>query len=773
MMIKKISYVSLVCGVLALMLPQKMEAQTVQDRVQYLIDHANEATAGGVYDLSNLIAPDLFTKQSGTIGLTNTSDNFENKRIWAYEATINRNAYSQAFSFSRTLTNMPKGHYAYGMKYFSSYYVTGSRTTKYARVSTLNADGNPYALDASEGTDLSNTPKEKNVSCDLASVKNLVFQIAAPAYKSEQASWSAFKWCFIFEYGDFSLQYTCPFYAVVKNFKTYDDRAIAELTPAQQTLYHKLVEDLRDLTLAGGLGDGSRAPEIEEAFNSALTGNIVVKNGKNKLLNKSITITNLTIEPAGRLEVAADVTVTGDMVLQGGLYNGGANYSMPDVKIESGAIAVPDGHLRLDMMVNEDRFYFISLPEDMPQSAITTSTGEEPFIYYYDGANRARYGKQNNWKQHTSDLLANHGYIIALEGAGINTITFPLSSSLVASTPADASVDVVAYGCTDGTPNAGVHIYNVGWNLIGTSFLSRYQAQSGSITVGNLAEVKTHKYITIPHPLDNGYTQTIITGEAAAIQPFSPIFVQVATGTEMHFAASALTSAAPTRMMAESEAEEMLAEITLTAPDGTSDHTGVLLSTEATSAYNVGLDLQKMYGSDQPTLCYTLLGSDAMAYHALPFEQAENIPLAYKASQAGEYTFALQQDMSDMFEHVYLNDSQENRTIDLLDDTYTFTTSAQTNTSRFYLSLVCEQTEIATTLDRVDNTGVWLSTQGRMLTVNGLTEPALVTAYDASGRLVESRQATASVQFTLPQEGVYLVRVQTASSSSSFKAIVR
>lgn len=766
MVMRKISYILLICGLLACVMPAGMKAETVQERVQYLIDHANDATAGGVYDLSELVAPDLFTKQSGNIGLTTTSDNFTIKRIWAYEQEINRNAYTQPFSFSRTLTNMPKGNYAYGMKYFSSYYVAGSRTTRYGRESTLNADGTPYAL-LVEGreTDLTNTPKSKNISCDLTTVKNLVFQISAPAHKSEQAALSPFKWNFLFEYGDFSLQYTCPFYAVVKNFKTYDDKASTELNAAQQTLYNTLVEDLRDLTLAGGLDNGSRAPEIEEAFNIAKTGNIVVENGKTKTLNKAITITNLTVKPAGKLVVTAPVVVTNDFILEGGLYDGVTHYSMPDAQIQK-AVTVAAGHFKLKYTVDFTRFYFVSLPNDVDVANVTMegeATGVHPLFYKYDSQNRALNGKQNNWKVKSVDgtgtLEAGKGYIFSLEPSSTTaTAVFPLDETLISGVNGNNIETSISVEDFDG---AGVSVYNKGWNLVGAN------GRIGAISAIDAA-LGVVRYVSIPHALDDSYEQLELS-DGFEIPAFSSFFVQVEEDNTITFPVS---GALAPRRIAE-ETDERMARITLTARDGDSDHMGVLVTEEATTDYNVGLDLTKMYGSSQKTLCYTLIGANKLAYNALPQVAASNIPVGYKTSLAGEYTFALKENSREGFLHVWLTDTEENTTVDLLEETYVFTTEATTNNTRFLLSCVTDAPTIATDVETVA-TQSWLATEGHVIHVFGVAENALVSVYDATGRLVEQMYVNgADASFQVSGEGLYVVRVQTNNAMTSLKAMVR
>ncbi len=739
MVMKKFSYILLISGLCVSVLPMQMAAETVEERVQYLIDHANEASAAGVYDLSELVAP-----KNNVYALSNLSVS-GNK--------LERDAFTTKYSACSATCSMPnmlKGNYQLSLDYNSYHSQAGINPKTIIVFNGIESAGLT--------TGISLSTEHYSLSTEKTTISTLILDIHSVSATNYLGRW-------VYRYQNISLQYTCPFYAVVKNFKTYDDRANTELNATQQILYNTLVEDLRDLTLAGGLSDGSRASEIEEAFNIALTGNIVVGNGKSETLNKAITITNLTVKPAGKLIVAAPVVVTNDFVLEGGLYDGVSHYSMPNAQIQK-PVSVSAGHFKLKYTVDFTRFYFVSLPNDVDVSSVTLegeAPGVKPLFYRYDSQNRALNGKQNNWKVKSLDgtgvLTAGVGYIFSLEPSGTTaTAIFPLDETLISGENGnniETSVSVEDY---DGP---GVSPYNKGWNLVGAN------GRIGSISaIGDALGVV--RYVSIPHALDDSYDQVELS-DGFEIPAFSSFFVQVDDDNVLTFPVSG--ALAPRRNARETN--ERMARITLTAPDGDSDHMGVLVTEEATTDYNVGLDLTKMYGNSQATLCYTLMGTNKLAYNALPQVAASNMPVGYKASQAGEYSFALKENSREGFLHVWLTDTEENTTVDLLEEAYVFTTAAMTNNTRFWLSCVTDAPTIATDVEAV-STSLWLATEGQVIHVHGVADRAWVSVYDAAGRLVEQMSVNGEdLSFQMPCEGLYVVRVQTNNSVMSLKAIVR
>lgn len=746
MVMRKISYILCVCGLLMSVLPVRMEAETVQERVQYLIDHANDATAGGVYDLSALVAPknNVYALTGGIV-----KDGGNDKLYYSHYKKMFGGVAPVPFTATCALVNMPLGRYKLAIHYRSYHSLVGTNPETKIKFADDITSGLTTGLDLG----YKDYQKEQDLATRSFDIK---------IYSGSQPNATGY---YEYHYENISLHYTCPFYAVVKNFKTYDDRAATELSAAQQTLYNTLVEDLRDLTLGGGLTDGSRAPEIEEAFTIALTGNIVVGNGKTKTLNKSITITNLTVKPAGKLVVTAPVVVTNDFILEGGLYDGVTHYSMPDAQIQK-PMTVGAGHFKLKYTVDFTRFYFVSLPNDVDVSNVTMegeATGVRPLFYKYDSQNRALNGKQNNWKVKSVDgtgmLEAGAGYIFSLEPSSTTaTAVFPLDETLISRTNGNNIETSVSVEDFDG---AGVSVYNKGWNLVGANgrigAISAIDAASGVV-----------RYVSIPHALDDSYEQLELS-DGFEIPAFSSFFVQVEEDNTITFPVS---GALAPRRIAE-ETDERMARITLTSGDGDSDHMGVLVTEEATTDYNVGLDLTKMYGSSQKTLCYTLIGANKLAYNALPQVAASNIPVGYKTSLAGEYTFALKENSREGFLHVWLSDTEENTTVDLLEGAYVFTTEATTNNTRFLLSCVTDAPTIATGVENV-SAPIWLTTDGEMIRLYGVAENALVSVYDATGRMVQQMYVNGEdTNIVVPGEGLYVVRVQTNNAMMSLKAMVK
>lgn len=750
MVMRKISYILLVCGVLALMLPHKMEAETIHE--YYFANMAGDGTC----DMASYYGLNA-NKFSRSANMT-----VEAGGVLQYSANIR----VPDFTATATLANVESGDYTFKTYCdFNCGYTAALSTEVRANV---NFCGVSTTFGASfTGLSPSVTLAKKEYKGDGSVTKNgytkgSTFSVTLSSgdhynHASKQHTW---------RFSNFRLYWTPLYKDVALAFKQYDVNPDG-ISAGRMLVYHSLVAELRDKMLGGELNDGSRAPEVAAAYNAAKAGNIVVGNGKVLKFSGSGTyeMVNLTVKPAGKLVVTAPVVVTNDFILEGGLYDGVTHYSMPDAQIQK-PMTVGAGHFKLKYTVDFTRFYFVSLPNDVDVANVTMegeAMGVHPLFYKYDSQNRALNGKQNNWKVKSVDgtgtLEAGKGYIFSLEPSSTTaTAVFPLDETLISGVNGNNIETSVSVEDFDG---AGVSVYNKGWNLVGAN------GRIGAISSIDAA-LGVVRYVSIPHALDDSYEQLELS-DGFEIPAFSSFFVQVNEDNTITFPVS---GALAPRRIAE-ETDERMARITLTSGEGDSDHMGVLVTEEATTDYNVGLDLTKMYGNSQATLCYTLIGANKLAYNALPQVAASNIPVGYKTSLAGEYTFALKENSREGFLHVWLSDTEENTTVDLLEGAYVFTTEATTNNTRFLLSCVTDAPTIATGVENV-SAPIWLTTEGELIRLYGVAENALVSVYDAAGRMVQQMHVNGEdTNIVVPGEGLYVVRVQTNNAMMSLKAMVK
>ena len=306
-------------------------------------------------------------------------------------------------------------------------------------------------------------------------------------------------------------------------------------------------------------------------------------------------------------------------------------------------------------------------------------------------------------------LKAGVGYTISAElqsgvGNEYSIIRMPMLSNVASNaTEAAKTVPVVAYANTKG---ATVGDNNKGWNYLSNPYMvsiSGGEADS-KLVVGYLEETgsgswgwkdDTYRYVTIPH--DDGTDYYQMKFSEATLKPFKSFFLQIGTDGLLTFALASRQSA-PARYL-ETSAREVEFEVMLSNASRT-DNTGLLIAEKYSPAYEINADLEKMIGS---MAVYTIYGGYNLAYNALsPAEAAQLIPMGYVAPTAGEYTFLLdEQSNYEQIEHIYLTDYEQSLTVDLLDDTYVFTTDAGKNESRFAINVILKEegSELPTGVD--------------------------------------------------------------------------
>ena len=473
----------------------------------------------------------------------------------------------------------------------------------------------------------------------------------------------------------------------------------------------------------------------------------------------------------------------------------------------------------LDVRIDPSNWHYFTLPYDCRVGDIRFSDGtpakvnNDYLLSWYDGAYRAEH-KDGGWTDITEEdyvLKKGLGYIVALPGEGLikRELRFPMANEVISAELANKEIGgLYAYG-GDKTDKE-LRPNHKGWNMIGNPYLYDYTTDivNTPLATGELIHdpsspwngqwVRTGNARYIVEPIDNGWTgyrQTTINN----LKPFTSYFIQIGTTTDgkddpekerkITFTKTSKASIARRNMPAE-EAEEPMYPvwygIEMTAPNAEKDNTTLLISDEFTDGYDMMDDLIKMRGSYYQYYPYPVLASrnneGEMAFNALPDSSAAviGIPLNYYAAQAGTYTirtdsrFDLEEVKSAM-----LYDATTNQYNDLLAGDYSFTTAKGDNTNRFKLYVRVERKkapEVATGTDNIlENGKLSLIAIDHTLVLSGLTEDADIYVYDMSGKLIKGeRNASEGVwRATVPAQGVYFVRVNSAAGQQTLRTIVK
>ena len=315
-------------------------------------------------------------------------------------------------------------------------------------------------------------------------------------------------------------------------------------------------------------------------------------------------------------------------------------------------------------------------------------------------------------------MVPGKGYAIsAVPAAGKDTVTIRITMSVSNDWLANGeqfqidtitrnAVKVVAHKGTAATE----HRRHAGWNFVANPYLTNFTANenisgagyiNGKIIIndGNYSyggdEVP---YVTIPTYNFAHYYQLKLS--EATLSPAYSFFVQVGEGDTMSFDVAGRQTA-PAGLAARSAEErpvKMDVDITL-SDNHSSDQTGIIISDRYSDAYEIGRDLEKLFGSAYNLSVYTLMADNTpLAFQALAIRSnMQVIPVGYRAPEQGEYTFRLNEATSsidllnEQYEQLVLVDYQTGELTNLLIADYTFYSERTQADNRFAIYAVPRQ----------------------------------------------------------------------------------
>ena len=483
------------------------------------------------------------------------------------------------------------------------------------------------------------------------------------------------------------------------------------------------------------------------------TGDIELPADKEDLATTDIIVTGGTT-----LTLQAGTTTINSLTLKGGLLVEDdivSGYAMPSVVIPDNATLVrKNTTINLDLVVNNDSWYPFAVPFALDKNdnidyldpvLKAASTYNTHFaIKTYDGENRAKVGtdQENNWDKvlQTAGLQPGKGYIIS-------AMTYPDKDTATIRIPMSVSNDWLADGeqttVNDVTRNAisvTAHtgaaaekdICNAGWNFVANPYLTHFAGANmkdnddlnlhyinGQIIVknGHFEHDGTETpYVTVPAADFGWYEQYRVSD--VKLSPMYSFFVQIAEGGTMNFTTEGRQQApAALRASAAAANPHIEANLAIFRDEKKADHTGLIIDDRYTSNYEIGADLEKMFGSAYNTTIYTISQSTRLAYNALPHNIAQqSIPLGFRAAEEGEYTISLTnyEDIVGV-ESIILHDLYTGLKTNLLHLDYTFDSEATQDDNRFVVYIVARDNTTTDISTIVEDT---LDKQNRKVLIN-------------------------------------------------------
>ena len=520
------------------------------------------------------------------------------------------------------------------------------------------------------------------------------------------------------------------------------------------------------------------------------------------------------------------------------------------LNVYPGALKLPESAaapISLDVRVDAQNWHWFTLPYNCNISDVKWIDGSPAqynvdwFLMTYDGESRSKEQShyENHWKQYFGTTIeAGKGYIVGITGdlenpAFTYELRFPMAKEVLAYETTDKTVDVRAWGVEeDIRPN------KKGWNLIGNPYLAYYQRDNvnsfGGLRLGELIgpdpqtglweQTGNLPYVVVP--VEGGWVsyEQLLVSETDLL-PFTAYFVQVGNDgthtseqelsisfdhTKLQLSSTPMPASLIQRTDEEIDGkqEPVIVGVTLSNSLGESDKTSLVIDKQYTDEYEMNADFFKWFGDyytyyTKPVLYTIGADKEKRAFNALSKELANQpIAMGMYAAKAGEYTFTLdlRSDLSRV-EEVWLHDATENIYTNLLQDSYTFSTSKVNGEGRFFLSVKMKPAQEpepdptpdpdptpepdptpdpepdpnqGTNLDNIATNQVWATVKDNVIYVNGLLSSAQLWIYDAAGKLLHQDQ-TQYYQHTyiVPQGGAYFVRVQSTMQTQTIKVVVK
>ena len=457
---------------------------------------------------------------------------------------------------------------------------------------------------------------------------------------------------------------------------------------------------------------------------------VILNGGKLNAGDAYVDFANIYVYPGGKLVLdGQSLGVKQQVYLRGGYsWLNQTTYALPEVYLNGTINFNGSGNMIYDYYIQNYKYYQFCLPYTVPLANVTDEAGVDNFpvwVKHYNSALRAANAHATSWEYYYGpNFERGIGYAIAakprqvdrVKDRPLSIIRFPLGNKVFNSTnnlEKDLQITTTAHGIK-GYEEGTVTANNVGWNFVGNPFLSSWKGDIGHDKLEkNIVDDKwdgsykwvnsDFKYITIMSP-ENGYYYKQYIAKDTKLMPFFPFFMQeTATGGtgKIDFATANLVRKAPVELYAHQP--ETYVQIEILA-EGVEDQTGVFAADKYSDEIDFD-DYEKIFGSSTDKAKIWLVHQDRrMAFEAMTETTAASpIALGYRAPQTGHYTFAINEDVSELEDvlAVYLTDHLAGVVDhDLLDGVYEFESESTIyNDNRFTVRVVLRNEEPGTATD--------------------------------------------------------------------------
>lgn len=455
---------------------------------------------------------------------------------------------------------------------------------------------------------------------------------------------------------------------------------------------------------------------------------------------EDLATTDIVVTGGTTLTLQAGTTTINSLTLKGGLQENGT-YAMPVVNIPNGATLVRNNNkINLDLKVNNNSYYPFAVPFEVANTSDNVNYinptlkayanaingyGTYYRILEYNGALRAENGVNSaeNWVQVGRTgvkLMPGKGYAIsAVPASGQDTVTIRITMTVDNAWLADGEQESIIVKEQTTTRNqvtvtaytgdaATEHQRHAGWNFVANPYLANFAGTnaSGSFINGEILIDKGEysysddkvPYVTIPTYDFAHYNQVRLS--EATLSPAYSFFVQVGKSGTMTFDVAGRQAAPASIAARNAEERPVKMDVDITLSDNhSSDQTGIIISDRYSEAYEIGRDLEKLFGSAYNLSVYTLMADNTpLAFQALAIRSnMQVIPVGYRTPAQGEYTFRLNEATSsidllnEQYEQLVLVDYQTGELTNLLIADYTFYSERTQADNRFAIYAVPRQ----------------------------------------------------------------------------------
>ena len=258
--------------------------------------------------------------------------------------------------------------------------------------------------------------------------------------------------------------------------------------------------------------------------------------------------------------------------------------------------------------MNSGYWYFICPPFDVRMSDITTISGNQVAIRYYDSEARAA-GSTSNWKDVAPEatLKAGQGYIFRVSSA--DYVCMPATEETHNQIFRSQAVTTPLSEYSSDDANAR------NWNLVGNPYACFYDIYRMDYTAP----------LTVWNSDNSTYNAYSIADDDFALRPMEAFFVQKPDGVEAitfqpegRQITSTIDHSAGVKAMAGKAASRRFIELELS--NGiTDDHTRLVVNPQAKETFDANNDASKMMSTDITAQIFSVQGDEAYAIKESPF----------------------------------------------------------------------------------------------------------------------------------------------------------